>query len=169
VFKQKKFGVITIFSLAFSFWLLIESALLAQRQLYQDFKVNYNFVGIGENMGPRVTVCNSGMRVIVWIENYNELYYHLMNENNNHIGISVPIITSLISGGYSIDFGMNEIGNFSVILANQQTSDVYLMILIKIRFIPFAMNLSKCRWRSTRWIMSREVSNSSAMTNHDRK
>lgn len=123
---KKNFGAIAIFSLALSFLFLNESPLVAQWQLNQDFKVSDNFIGIGQGIGPRVAVSNSGNSVMVWIEDYNELYYQLMDQNNYHIGTSVSIATSVIPGGYSINVGMNSIGDFSVVWADQQTSDIYL-------------------------------------------
>ena len=124
--NQKTFAFIFIFSLALIFLFLNESTLTAQWQFNQDFKVSDNFVGIGKSMVPEIAMCNSGNSVIVWVENYYELYYQLMDENNNHIGISVSIATSAIPDGYALDVGMNGVGDFSVVWADQQTSDVYL-------------------------------------------
>ncbi|MCU0644830.1 MAG: hypothetical protein MUC94_11275, partial [bacterium] len=98
----------------------------SQWQFNQDFKVSDNYVGLREGVGPRVAMSNSGNSVIVWIEDYNELYYQLMDQNNYHIGTSVSIATSVIPGGYSINVGMNSTGDFSVVWANKQTSDIFL-------------------------------------------
>jgi hypothetical protein len=99
---------------------------LSQWQFNQDFKVTDNYVGIGEGMGPRVAMSNSGNSIIVWVEDNHALYYQLMDQNNYHIGISVLVNADAIPGGYSINVGMNSTGDFSVVWANRQTSDIFL-------------------------------------------
>jgi len=106
--------------------ILKEGKLFAQWQFNQDFKVSDNYVGIGMSLAPKVALCNSGSGVIVWIENYTELYYQLMDENNAHVGISMSITSSIIPGENAFDVAVNEIGDFSVVWANLQTSDIYL-------------------------------------------
>lgn len=124
--SQSKLRAIFLFSLIAVVCVVSFTDALSQWQFNQDFKVSDNYVGLGESWGPRVAMSNSGNSVIVWVEDYHELYYQLMDQNNYHVGISVLVNANAIPGGYSINVGMNSTGDFSVVWANRQTSDLFL-------------------------------------------
>ena len=124
--NEKKFLVrFLMVSLVVAFSFLIESSLMAQWQFNQDFKVSDNYVGIGNSHFPKVAMSNSGNSVTIWTEGLSQeerLYFQLMDKNNKPIGSSVRIVYSVISGEYTFGVGMNSIGDFSVVFANEETS-----------------------------------------------